>query len=164
MINFLKIKKAYPPKRRGITALELLVVIAVLGIIFAIVIPQFSKTRELQVVKNTTSDILSSLNKAQSQTLASLNSSSYGVHLQSNKVIIFKGMVFSSNDPSNEIINILSPANISNVTLAGTSGSSGDVYFNRLSGTPNQTGTITVSSPSFSKIITISATGTTSTN
>ena len=60
-----------------------------LGIIFSIAIPQFSKTRENQVLKSAVNDILSSLNKAQSQTLASADSSSYGVHFQSDKVIIF---------------------------------------------------------------------------
>jgi formate-dependent phosphoribosylglycinamide formyltransferase (GAR transformylase) len=40
------------------------------------------------------------------------------------------------------------------------SSTSGDVYFNRLSGSPSTTGTVTIYSPSFSKVITISATGT----
>ena len=150
--------------KRGITTLEILIVLAVLAGMFAIVIPQFSKIRENQVLKNAVSEVISSLNKAQSQTLASLNSSSYGVHFQSDKIIIFKGTVFSAGDINNETINITIPANISNVTLAGISGNSGDVYFNRLSGTPNKTGTITVSTISSSKIIIISATGMASIN
>ena len=161
MINFLKIKKACPPTRRGITAVELLVVIAVLGIIFSITIPQFSKIRENQVLKSAISDILSSLNKAQSQTLASLNSSSYGVHFQSDKVIIFKGTAFSDSDLNNEIINIISPATISNIML--TEGSE-NIYFNRLSGVPSVTGSIVISSTNFTKTITISAVGAVSVN
>ncbi|MFA6353788.1 MAG: type II secretion system protein [Candidatus Paceibacterota bacterium] len=141
------------------TIIEVLVVVTVLGIIFAIVIPQFSKNRELQVLKSGAGDVLSTINKARVTTLSSLNSSSYGVHFQSDKVIIFKGTLFSVNDPNNEAINLTTPANISNVTFGGVSGNSGDVYFNRLSGSPSTTGTITISSPSFSKIITISATG-----
>ncbi|MFA5791957.1 MAG: prepilin-type N-terminal cleavage/methylation domain-containing protein [Candidatus Paceibacterota bacterium] len=146
--------------KKGITVIELLVVITVLGIIFSIVIPQFSKTRENQVLKNAISDVSSSLGKAKSQTLASLDSFSYGVHFQSDKVIIFKGTVFSISDVNNEIINIITPANISNVTLNSISGNEGDVYFSRLSGIPNKTGTITISTSNFSKIIRISATGT----
>ena len=150
--------------KQGITALELLVIVAVLGVIFSIVIPQFSKTRELQVLKSATSDILSSLNKAQSRTLASVNSSSYGVHLQSDKIIIFKGTVFSVGDANNETINIVTPASISNVTLSGVGSTSGNIYFNRLSGAPNVAGTVTISTASFSKIITISATGAANSN
>ena len=150
--------------KKGITVIELLIVITVLGIIFSVALPRFSKIRESQVLKDAASDVLSSLNKAQSQTLASVNSSSYGVHFQSDKVIIFKGKVFSASDANNETISITVPASVSNVTLAGVSGNSGDVYFSRLSGTPSQTGTVTVSTSSSSKVITISATGSASMN
>jgi len=150
--------------KQGITTTELLVVIAALGIIFSIVIPQFSKSRELQVLKSGVGDILSTINKARVMTLSSLNSSSYGVHFQSDRVIIFKGTVFSVNDSNNEAISITTPASITNVTLGGVNGDSGDVYFNRLSGSPSATGTITISTDSYSKIITISATGVASSN
>ncbi len=150
--------------KQGITAIELLVVIFVLGVLFSIVIPQFSKIRELQVLKSGVEDVLSSIDKARNETLSSLNSSSYGVHFQSDQVIIFKGTVFSSSDANNEIISMISPAGISNITFGGVSSTAGDVYFSRISGSPNTTGTITVSTSSFSKIITISATGVASSN
>ena len=161
MILLLVMKNFY---KQGITTTELLVVIAALGIIFSIVIPQFSKSRELQVLKSGVGDILSTINKARVMTLSSLNSSSYGVHFQSDRVIIFKGTVFSVNDSNNEAISITTPASITNVTLGGVNGDSGDVYFNRLSGSPSATGTITISTDSYSKIITISATGVASSN
>lgn len=149
---------------KGISIVELLIVFAVLAVIFSVVIPQFSKIREQQVLKGAVGDILSSLNKAQSQTLASLNSSEYGVHFESGAVIIFKGTVFSDISPDNEIIKIISPAFIFDVTLGGVSGDYGDIFFNHISGVPNKTGTVTVSTSSFSKIITISFTGSASAN
>lgn len=145
--------------QKGITALELIIVIAVIGILVSITLPQFSKIKENQVLKNATGDVVSALHNAQSQTLASVGFSEYGVHFQSDKIIIFKGTAFLDGDANNKIINIVTPASISNVTLAGISGTSGDVYFNRLSGVPNKTGTITISISSVLKIITISATG-----
>jgi len=160
MKEIIKIKKACSPMRQGITVIELLVVLAVLGIIFSIVIPQFSKMRENQVLKSGVQDILSSLNKARSQTLASLNSSEYGVHFEADKVIIFKGIFFPANDPNNESINIIFPASISNVALVGgVSSLYGEMYFNRLSGSPSKTGTITISTTNYSKVVTISAMG-----
>ena len=150
--------------KRGMTIVELLVVIAVLGIIFSIVLPQFSKTREMQTQKSAVGDVLSVLERARSQTLASVDSSEYGVRFQSDRVIIFKGKIFSVDDLNNQTINITAPANISNDTLGGISGDSGDMYFNRLSGMPSKTGTVTVSTTSYSKIITISATGASSVN
>jgi Tfp pilus assembly protein FimT len=149
---------------KGISVIELLIVIAVLGLIFSIVIPQFAKTRENQVLKSAVDAVLSSINKAQSRTLASVNSSSYGVHFQSDKIIIFTGTVFSSGAATNETVSIITPATITNVTLAGVSDTSGDIYFNRLTGTPDKTGTITIATSSFSKVITISATGSASSN
>lgn len=166
MTNFYK--KAYSPgsilSRRGVTIIELLVVLAVLGIIISVVIPQFSKTRENQVLKSGVQDILSSIDKARSQTLASLNSSEYGVYFEPDQIVIFKSNAFNPDAEDNEIINIVTPANISNVTLNLVSGTTGEIYFNRLSGSPSKTGTITISTTNYSKIITISATGVASVN
>ena len=165
MKNFFnKIRK--PPRRdaskRGVTAIEILFVLAIIAIIVAVVSPQFSRIRENQVLQNTLGDIISALNKAQSKTLSSVNSLSYGVHFQSDKVIIFEGIAFTAGEPANEEISILTPASISDVTLGGVSGPDGDIFFNRLSGSPNQTGTVTVSTSSSNKVISISAAGTAS--
>lgn len=145
--------------QKGMTIMELLVIVTVIGILVLIVLPQFSKIRENQVLKSGVQDILSSINKARAQTLSSLDSSEYGIYFQIDKVIIFKGIDFSENSPDNEIINIVSPASITNVILNDVGGSSGNLYFNRLSGSPSKTGDVTISTTSYSKIITISATG-----
>lgn len=155
------IKKNY---KKGMSVIELLVVLAVLGILVAIVSPKFSQIRDNAVLKTAVNDVLSSVNKAKGSTLASLNSSEYGVRFQSDKVIIFKGKVFSSLGVGNETISITPPATITNITFGGVSGTSGDIYFNRLLGVPSTTGTITISTSSFSKIITIYATGVVSSN
>ncbi len=146
------------------TLIEILIVIAVLGIIFSIALPQFSKMREHQVLKNAVSDIISSLAIARGETLASINSSSYGVHLDPGKTVVFKGESFSENSPENRVTDIVPPANITNVTFDGVSSSSGYIFFDRLSGKPSKTGTITVSTETFSKIIEISPTGAISVN
>lgn len=151
-------------KTRGITVVELLAVIAVIGIIILIAFPQFSRMRENQVIKNATADVLSVIEKARSQTLSSLNSSEYGVRFQSDRVIIFKGKVFSESAADNETVNIISPASISNITLNGVSGSEMNMYFSRLSGTPSASGTVTINTTNIQKIITISATGMASVN
>ncbi len=150
--------------QKGITIVEVLVVLVLLILIFSIVLPQFSKIKEVQVLKNTVNDAISSLNKAQSQTLASVNSSSYGVHFQSDKIVVFTGTTYSSGSSSNIIFDINAPVSISNVTFGGSSATSGDIYFNRLSGTPSTSGTVTISSANYSKVVTISATGIASSN
>ncbi|KKR62805.1 hypothetical protein A2643_00555 [Candidatus Nomurabacteria bacterium RIFCSPHIGHO2_01_FULL_39_220] len=147
--------------QRGIGIIEILIVIAVLGLLVAIVVPQFSKMRENQALKNAVGEVLSSIDKARSQTLSSLNSFSYGVRFESDKVIIFKSTAFNPNATDNETINIVAPASISTIAL---SGGGSDIYFNRLSGIPSKTGNITISTPNYFKVINISATGIASVN
>ena len=150
--------------QKGITVIEMLIVVSVIGILVLITLPRFSKIKENQVLKNTLGDVTSVLHRAQTQSLASVDSSEYGVRFQSDQVIIFKGKIFSAEAPDNKITNISSPSSISNVTLGGISSSTGELYFERLSGIPSKIGTITISTPSASKIITISATGAVSLN
>jgi len=151
-------------KERGFTLIEFLITCAVLGVLLALVYPQFARFRENQVLKAGVTDIMSTLNKAQSQALSSIDSSSYGVYFSANQIVVFKGTSYSVGNPSNEVISIVSPASITNVTLGGVSSSSGELYFSRLGGAPNKSGTVTITTPNLSKIITIGAAGTISVN
>lgn len=150
--------------KNGITIIETILTVAIIGILVIIILPQFSKMKENQVAKNSMGDVASALRGAQSKSLASLDSSEYGVRLEADRVIIFKGKVFSEGAGGNEITDIISPASISNITLNGVSATAGDLYFERISGTPSKTGTITISTPSYAKVVTVSATGAVSSN
>ena len=147
--------------KKGYTVLEILIVLAVLSLLISIFLPSFQRIRSNSVLKSTASNIFSALDKARSQGLSSVNSSEYGVHFETQKIVIFKGTVFSPSDINNEEIPITMPAYISLISLTG---GAVDLYFDRLSGAPNKTGTVTVSVSSSSKIITISATGAVSMN
>jgi prepilin-type N-terminal cleavage/methylation domain-containing protein len=153
MRNTMKIFKG------GFTLIEILVVLAIIVLIALVILPPFSSIRENQTLNNTVENVVSALNRARSQTLASLDSSEYGVRFEPEQVIIFKGKVYSSGAPGNEISPLSAPAGISNVTLGGVSGPTGELFFERLSGVPSAAGTIMVSTPSEFRSITISATG-----
>jgi len=147
--------------KKGVSMIEILITIATVVILLVVVLPSFSKMRENQTLKSAVEDVTSTIDKAKSNTFSSINSSEYGVHFASNQVVLFTGTVYSANDVNNEVLNITTPATISNISL--TSGAV-DLYFDRLTGEPNKYGTITISTTSFSKIITISATGSISVN
>ena len=88
----------------GIALVEILVVIAIIVLILLVVLPPFSSIKEGQVLDNAVENVISALNKARTQTLSSLDSSEYGVHFESDQILIFKGKVFSANDPDNESV------------------------------------------------------------
>ena len=127
---------------KAFTLIEILISIAILLLLIAVAIPEFNKLRNSQLLNSTVEDVVAGINKASSNTLASLDSSSYGVHFASNQIIIFTGTVFNSNDPDNEIISIQNPVTISNISFTGGASS---FYFNRLTNRPNITGSITLS-------------------
>jgi len=151
MINF----------KKGFSILEIIIVLAILILLMVLILPSFKTIRNNQIIKSTASDVFSALDKARSQSLSSIDSMEYGVHFQSDKIVVFKGTTYSAVDVNNEEVSITSPASISDISLTG---GAVDVYFDRLSGAPNKTGTITISLDSSSKVITISATGAASMN
>lgn len=140
--------------QKGISALEVIIVIVILVLLISVTLAKFKDLRESQALQVATTEIVSVLKKANSQTLASIDSSEYGVHFSTNAVIIFKGTSYPSG--SDETTAIDDPAYISAITLAG---GGDDVYFNRLSGVPSTTGTVTVAVSGATKTITIGATG-----
>jgi prepilin-type N-terminal cleavage/methylation domain-containing protein len=146
---------------KGFTMIELAIVFIVLAIIFAVIAPNLSASRDRQVLKSSVSNILTALSKAKSQTLASLNSSSYGVHFESSQAVIFKGTSYSAGNSNNESVAITTPATISTISLTG---GVSDIYFTRLTGAPSATGSVTVTNGTETKVITISATGAASSN
>ncbi len=145
----------------GFTLMELVVGISILIIIMAFAVFSFSGIKNSQALKNSAQDTVSSINKARAESFASVSSSAYGVHFQSDKVVVFKGTAYSVGNSSNETVNILSPATISSISL---SGGGSDVYFNRLTGVPSKTGTVVVTAGTKTKTITISALGGVSAN
>lgn len=147
--------------KKGFTLFEIIIAISILLIIIALALPKFSEFRTVQIHSSSIADVLSSLDQARRNTLNSLDSSSYGVHFETSKIVIFKGTAYSAQDANNIDVLFASPSSITNITL---SGGGSDIYFNRLTGTPNKTGSITISTGSYAKIITIGATGIFSSN
>jgi prepilin-type N-terminal cleavage/methylation domain-containing protein len=142
--------------QKGITVVEILIVIAILGIIAVVVLPQFSKMRDGQVFNNSINTIVESLTKAKSETLASVDGYNYGVQFENNRVIIFRGDTFNSQDANNRIYSLTSPASITNISL---SGGGSNLYFNKFSGLPSRSGSITLTLGSMVKVININSLG-----
>lgn len=128
---------------RGFTILEILIVIAILGIMIGIIVPSFSNFRNRQAVSNTTEDLVSFLNKARNNTLLSKNSNYYSIHLDTNHAVLFTGGVYDENDNTNEILDFDTLVSVPAGTVLINGGGS-DISFDRLTGDTSDYGTIKV--------------------
>lgn len=134
-------------KNKGISIIEVLVVISILSIISAIVVPRLSGFRNQQVLKNTTEDIVSLLNEARNNTISSKDSTNYGVHFESDKVVLFRGLSFDSSTVNKEI-KLDSSVTIPEEGGINLQNGGGDIIFERITGDTvnDEYGTIVIQS------------------
>lgn len=148
--------------QRGISAIEILIVIFVLGIIIATTVPALVSFRKNQSIQNTTNSIVSLLQEARTKTLASYNNTFYSVYFDTNSAVLFTGGTYSAVDTSNKVVPYETPVTLQSVTVAG---GGSKVSFDRLKGTTSQSGTIVVgTADGVSKTITVSSSGVVSRN
>ncbi len=145
--------------QKGFSLIEMIIVVSIFVLLVGGSVVAFSRFGEKQIVKSTVSEILSELDEARSLTLASYDNTVYGVHIESDQIIFFKGSIYSPSDPDNNIIELSEKVSISNISLFG---GGDDVIFQRLTGKTDQYGTLTislVSDPTETETITIQESG-----
>lgn len=144
--------------QKGFTVIEILVVLALGALLTGFVVSSFSKVNEHEVL-NTNSDlIVSILNEARSMTLSSVGDTGYGVHFDTDQVVLFRGTSYSSVSATNVPTALNSRVAMRNISFGGGS----NVVFNRLTGATAQAGTLQIYLKNASttyKTISVSATG-----
>lgn len=125
-------------QQSGFTLIEILIAVAIMVLLSALTIAAFSTLNKQVSLDTTSQNILSVLRRARSQTLASENESTYGVHFETSKYVLFKGTSYTNGAAYNKEFN-LSETEIYAVTLAG---GVSDVVFDRIRGTTSQSGTV----------------------
>lgn len=145
--------------RRGFSIIEMLVVVAIIAILAVLSYQTFFDTNRMQALEKDRDIVLSTLERARSLTLSSSEDRQYGVHIESDRIVLFPGDSYNAVDPENmaESLNRL-------VTIASSSikGGGSDVVFERLTGKTQDSGTIGISliaDPSREHVIIISDTG-----
>ena len=135
----------------GFTLVELLLSVALITVLLGISMPVYRTLyvdNDLEIIASITTD---TLRRAQVLSYANEGNSSWGVHVSSDSIILFKGSSYAARDASFDEISTLS---------AGTTPSGiTDIVFTRLSGLPQTTGSITLTTNSGAKTISINAKG-----
>lgn len=125
---------------RGFTISEILVVLAIMGIIATLSVTTFRNMHDAAALRAGGNEIYAALSSAQTKTLASKDETVYGVHVSSTTVTRFRGVSYVAGDAANEVYAFEAGVTATSTLIAG----GGDILFARLTGTPSVFGTIYV--------------------
>jgi len=84
--------------RRGFTLLEVLLVIAIVGVVFAMAMPVYQSFHINNALDLATTEYAHSLRRAQVLARGMDQDDSWGVHIGSGKITLFKGSSYASRD------------------------------------------------------------------
>lgn len=135
----------------GLSAIELIVILAIVALLVVIGGLPFLKFRQQQALQNTTNAVVSLLNEARTKAIAGYDNTSYSVRVEQQQAIVFTGTTYSAGASTNQIVLFESPI----------TGPSTPVTFSfaRMKGTTSS-GTLTMSIPNgATRTITVTTTG-----
>lgn len=127
--------------QKAFTLAEILVVMSILGVIFTVSFIGYNSFRKGTQLDISADEISSTLKTAQSQTLSSLDADNYGVHFDSDKFVLFKGLTYDSMDPNNKINELSDDLEIYDIIL---NGGGSNIVFERLTGKTDNFGSLKV--------------------
>jgi len=130
---------------KGFTLVEMIIVVAITAILGSMAFVSFGRIINYNSIETQAESVRSHIERARIFTLASKNNSSFGVYFSSTSARVFQGTTFVSASSSDQIYTIDPNQSIININFAG-GGST--IYFNKITGEPNATGTIMISSKS----------------
>ncbi len=151
-------------RERGASIIEILMAVAIIGILARVVFVNYAPSVQTQDLKRSKDDTLALFDEARSRTLRGEGDTTYGVHLQSTKAVLFVGTTYSAGTSTNKTVNMSSNIVISSISL---NGGGSDVKFSRVSGATSQYGTFIIKKSSTTtgqKTITVKKMGLVSSN
>lgn len=144
---------------KGFSLIEILIAIAIIVTLVILVLVSFSGLSANKTLIGSAEETVSLIKEARSKTFSSKESSQYGIHFETSRIVLFKGDTFSEPNPDNIEVTINSLVEISDISL---NDGGNDLVFQRLTGKTNEFGSITFrlkNDISKTKIITINSSG-----
>lgn len=145
--------------RKGFTLVEIIMAIAILVLMGVIVLASIREYTKEQALSGAVSGVAAVISDARTRTLSGNAGVQYGVHLQSDAIVLFSGATYVESDPDNEVIELDTRVVIADITL---SGGGDDIVFEKLTGDTDDFGTVTLalsSDASRQRTITVQGTG-----
>lgn len=137
--------------RAGFTLTEVLITIALLGVLVAITLPVGISFYQRETLEDTALNVGSTLRRARLQAIAEKRDAAFGVKILSTSFVLFEGGSWAGRTVTeDESFNF--PTGVSAAGLD-------EVVFVKLSGEPNMTGTITLSLGGAGRTITVNPRG-----
>jgi len=138
-------------KSNGFTFIEVMIVIGVVALMAGLSIPIYQSFLVSSVLEDTTREVVQTLRSAQSKAMASEQLSDFGVHLEANKFVLFRGNIYNPADPENEEVILptiltMIPSFGSEVVYTSISGETLDIGSISINTSQGNTRTITINS------------------
>ena len=146
-------------KQRGFSLIEILAVVTIGAILVTTVLFSFSSFRNSKIADISADEVLSVINEARVKAVSSEDYSRFGAHLESGRVVFFKGDVFTEPNLSNIETALSSLVEISDISL---NGGGANIVFQKLTGKTSNYGSLRVrlkSDNSKYKTISVKSTG-----
>jgi prepilin-type N-terminal cleavage/methylation domain-containing protein len=143
--------------KKGLTLVEIIITVTIVGILSGLIAYNFLSFGKNIEMQSGSADIISYLRLAQSKAMASFDDKNWGVHLETDKIVLFTGSLYNSSDKTNQIHRFSTGSTISSIQL--TPSGSSDIIFKKNSGETDNFGTFSFTYQNSSKIIYIDKNG-----
>jgi len=127
--------------RKGFTALELLIVVAIMGVILATILPSFTNFRRSSLLNTESQELVSIINRARMLSVSSKYDNQFGVHFEAGKVVLFQGDTYSSGATTNEEHIFNTAITLSPIVI---NGGGSELLFEKITGATSQNATTTL--------------------
>jgi prepilin-type N-terminal cleavage/methylation domain-containing protein len=136
-------------KKGGMTMIEILITLSIAAVIFAISTFSYQQWQIKVRLLNSRDELKSVLLRTQQLATAAASSTSWGIHLEADRYVMFQGDYYDENNPNNRIwyLNGAVILNASTTFANGGGGLGSNSVFGKFTGETYNTGTIRLAVP-----------------